>query len=145
MPNISVSVNGQSFTLACDEGEEAHLRSLVRYFDHHVQDLGRSMGSAGDLHLFLMAGLMVADELSSAVERLNHLESEITALKERRGDTVERQEEAERQVARALNGAATRLEGIIARVNAEIDKETAGNLTPEKAPASQNGAGAQKQ
>jgi len=66
MAQIDVTVNGRSYSIACDDGQEDHLRDLAAYVDKRVQELVASLGQVGDLKLLVMASLLIADELSEA-------------------------------------------------------------------------------
>lgn len=82
MGQVNVSINGRSYLIACDDGEEDHLRELAAYIDGHVSDLAHSVGQVGDARLMLMAGLLVADELAEAVARVQALEAELAGVHE---------------------------------------------------------------
>lgn len=112
MAHVSVSVNGRSYTLACDDGEEEHLKQLASYLDHHINDLSGTIGPVGETRLILMAALMVADELSGSVDRLSKVEDEIRDLKNSRDEISERMRTSERDAAKALDTAAERIEEI---------------------------------
>ncbi len=116
MAHVSVSVNGRSYTLACDDGEEDHLKQLAGYLDHHIDELSGSMGPVGETRLMLMAGLMVADELSGALDRLTKVEDELGELKDKREEVTERMRAAERDASKALDSATERLEAIAKRL-----------------------------
>jgi cell division protein ZapA len=66
MSQIDVTVNGRSYSIACDDGQEDHLRDLAAYVDKRVQELVATLGQVGDLKLLVMASLLIADELSEA-------------------------------------------------------------------------------
>ena len=74
MAVVDVTVNGRSYQLACDDGEEEHLANLAAYFDRRVAELTASIGQVGETRLMLMAGLLVADDLSNAMDRLDEME-----------------------------------------------------------------------
>lgn len=112
MGQVSVSVNGKSYTLSCEDGEEDHLVHLAGYIDRHVQSLSDSVGAVGDSRLLLMAGLLVADELSEALGRLKQAETELSKLSKSRIEIAERADENEKDVANALTKAAQRIEAI---------------------------------
>ncbi|NWG45830.1 MAG: cell division protein ZapA [Alphaproteobacteria bacterium] len=116
MAQVSVSVNGRSYIVACDEGEDEHLKELARYLDRHVTSLAEQVGQVGDSRLLLMAGLLVADELSDALTRLDELEQEIQSLKDVRSTIIEKAKTSEAQVAEVLETAARRVEDIAARL-----------------------------
>jgi len=71
---IEVKVNGRSYRLACEDGEEDHLLQLVEHIDNHAKNLAKSAPRASDAQLMLMAGLMVGDELSDALDRVEEFE-----------------------------------------------------------------------
>ena len=62
MPLVNVMVNGRAYTIACDEGEEEHLKRARRHVDAKVRELLGSVGQVGDQRLMLMAALLLADE-----------------------------------------------------------------------------------
>jgi len=112
MAKVAVSINGRVFDLACDHGQEAQLRELARYFDRHVQDLHRKFGNIGEARLFIMAGLMIADQLSESLAEMEGIKNEVQALRQAghdmRGDAVRIEESAIRDI----EGLADRIEGL---------------------------------
>ena len=71
MPLVNVMVNGRAYTIACDEGEEDHLRELAAHVDAKVRELLESVGQVGDQRLMLMAALLVTDEYFEVRQRLD--------------------------------------------------------------------------
>jgi cell division protein ZapA len=70
MATVNVIVNGRTYGVGCEDGQEAHVEALARDFDKQVQEVGGQVGQVGDLRLFLMAALVTADELADARLRL---------------------------------------------------------------------------
>ena len=64
MAQVDVLINGKSYNVACDDGQEDHLLQLAGYVDQRVQDLVNSVGQVGDARLLVMASLLISDELS---------------------------------------------------------------------------------
>jgi len=64
MATVTVEVNGRPYSVGCADGQEDRVRQLARQFDEYVRQIARDVGQVGDLRLFLMAALMVSDELS---------------------------------------------------------------------------------
>lgn len=118
MAQVTVKINGRAYTLACDDGEEEHLKGLAAYMDKHVTSLAQSVGQVGDQRLMLMAGLLVADELSEALGEVKALKDEVDALKNDRAGAASKSQEAENSVAEVLEAAARRLEDIAGRLEA---------------------------
>jgi cell division protein ZapA len=66
MAHVTVTVNNANYTLACDDGEEAHLTKLAKQFDKRVAEVKKEARNAPDAQLLLMAGLLLEDELDAA-------------------------------------------------------------------------------
>jgi cell division protein ZapA len=97
MSQIDVTVNGRSYSIACDDGQEDHLRDLAAYVDKRVQELVASLGQVGDLKLLVMASLLIADELSEAFAAIEQHATEgspddaaLAGLVENIADRIER-------------------------------------------------------
>src|SRR6185295_18451819 len=58
------------YTIACDDGEEDHLRELAAAVDAKAREVLSSVGQVGDTRLLLMAALLLADEHHAAMGRL---------------------------------------------------------------------------
>ena len=103
MAQVTLSVNGRPYVVGCEDGQEAHLTELARLFDVQVQQVSKDVGQLGETRLFLMAALLLADELSDLRGRLAGLQADHARLQSEAG-TVEG-----RAVA-ALEAAARRIE-----------------------------------
>ncbi|MDE2181912.1 MAG: cell division protein ZapA [Alphaproteobacteria bacterium] len=114
MPLVNVLVNGRAFTVACDEGEEEHLKELGAHVDKKVRELLESVGQVGDLRLLLMAALLIADEHHDVATQLTAARQELSALKSAENSWNTDREAAERVAADALENAAKTVEQIAA-------------------------------
>jgi cell division protein ZapA len=74
MAQVSVTVNGRSYEISCDDGQEAHLFRLAEEIDRRVASLVASVGQVGDVRLLLLASLVLGDEIED-------LKNELAALK----------------------------------------------------------------
>jgi cell division protein ZapA len=70
MAQITVSVNGRSYQVACDDGQEERVRGLAKYLDEKVAVFAQKLGQMGEARLLLLAGIAVADELAEATDTL---------------------------------------------------------------------------
>jgi len=70
MPQVALTINGRSYQVACDAGQEDRIRQLGQYIDAKVAEFAKSSGQIGDARLILMAGLVITDELAEATESL---------------------------------------------------------------------------
>ena len=116
MPLVNIMVNARAYTIACDEGEEDHLRELAAHVDGKVRELLESVGQAGDARLILMAALLVTDDYFDAVSRLEQRTKQVGELNSAQERTNENLSTAETAAISALETAATRAEDIAARL-----------------------------
>jgi len=70
---ITQTVNGHNYEMACDDGQEAHLRKLAAYVDEKVRGLAESVGPAGEKRVLVMTSLLIADELFEAYQQVRAL------------------------------------------------------------------------
>jgi cell division protein ZapA len=71
MAQISVTINGRAYPVACDEGEEDRIRELAQMIDGKVHSFARQVGQAGESRLLVLAALVLADELAEANDALH--------------------------------------------------------------------------
>ncbi|MFM5884466.1 MAG: cell division protein ZapA [Novosphingobium sp.] len=63
MSNVTLQIGGRAYTVACAEGEEAHVTALGRSIADKVEDMGSGHSEARQL---LFVALLLADELHEA-------------------------------------------------------------------------------
>jgi cell division protein ZapA len=120
MTQVSVTINGRQFRMACEDGQEGHLVNLARELDERIAALRSKFGEIGDTRLVVMAAITVADELAEAGLRIKRLEEEIAALQNAQVATSDRNKAAQAAIASALSAAAERVESITKRLNQTI-------------------------
>jgi cell division protein ZapA len=116
MPLVNVMVNGRAYTIACDDGEEDHLRGLAAHVDSKVRELLESVGQVGDQRLMLMAALLITDEFFEARGHVDAHAQEAGELKNAHAEVSERLDKSEQIAFAALEKAARRVEDIAARL-----------------------------
>jgi len=123
MAQVSVTINGRTFRMACDDGEEDRLTGLARRFDAAISQLRGSFGEIGDQRLTVMAGIMMTDQLTEAERRLGVATADVEALTTARDSVLSRSDEIETDVARRLEAAATRIEALAETLNRKPDED----------------------
>lgn len=108
MSNVTLQIGGRDYTVACAEGEEAHVGMLGRLIDRKLSAMGN--GSQNEVRTLLFATLLLADELYEARKQAGNGEDA--------GDTAPAVSE---DVASALEALAVRVE------NLAIHLESQGN------------------
>ncbi|HEX8442769.1 MAG TPA: cell division protein ZapA [Allosphingosinicella sp.] len=63
MASVELEVGGRKYTLACRDGEEAHLRSVAAVVDRKAREAASALGNLGEARQLLFASLLLADEL----------------------------------------------------------------------------------
>ena len=100
MSNVTLTIGGRFYSVACGEGEEAHIEALGRTIDGKLHGMP-NLGGQSEARTLLFAALLLADELhelrSGAAPAAEGPESAHAA------DALER-------LADTLEGLATRLE-----------------------------------
>jgi cell division protein ZapA len=108
MAEIAVTVNGRSFALTCEDGQEGRTRRLAQYVDAKVRAFVKSLGQVGEMRLLVLAALVIADELAEANQ----------ALEEERRRARSAGEAVADAAASRIVGLAERIEAIAARLEA---------------------------
>ena len=112
MANVVVTVAERPYTMQCPDGEEDHLRELAQLLDTEVTRIKQSVGSIGDIRLLVMSGLMVADRLSEAIQKIETLEDQVQSLREGKNVAQTQLKTLETNLTTHLDRAAVRLEGL---------------------------------
>ena len=108
MPEVDLTINGRSYRVACEEGEEERLSGLGAYIDDRVEALVAQIGQVGDARLLVMTSLMIADELAEAYAALSEAGIPIPEDGEPRSAIEDRKT----ALARRIEDAAARIESI---------------------------------
>ncbi len=70
MATVTVEVHGRPYAIGCADGQERRVELLARQFDDRVRKVAAEVGTVGDLRLFLMAALLLSDELHETRRKL---------------------------------------------------------------------------
>ncbi|HEV7415072.1 cell division protein ZapA [Tianweitania sediminis] len=116
MPQVTVTIDGKAYRMACDEGQEEHLFELAQRFDRYVGHLKSNFGEIGDQRLTVMAGIMILDELSEVQTRLKSLEGELDGLQQSRDEVLQKAAQDEATLGTVLLDVAERIEALTANL-----------------------------
>ena len=132
MAQVSVTINGRGYQIACDDGQEAHLNQLGQYVDKRVQELVQAVGQVGDSRLLVMVSLLIADELAETYADLKRAKEgaapasaapaapDPAALAAAKADgRAEAEAAAEAKLVEIVEAAARRIEQMAAQIAAE--------------------------
>jgi cell division protein ZapA len=114
MPHLDVTVNNRTYSIACADGEEDHLRQLGQIVDGKVRELLSSVGQLGDTRLLLMASIMLADEQMELAAQLKAKKQELAGFSEVKETAAGQHGKIEGHAADRLEAATLRLEELAA-------------------------------
>jgi cell division protein ZapA len=115
MAEVTVYINGRSYDISCDHGQEGRVVDLAAYIDQRLQMISRSGAAYNDAHLMVLTALVMADEvfeLREATEDQGPRAVRTPAAAPQAA--VNKEEEA--AVTRLLDQLTRRIEGIATRV-----------------------------
>ena len=68
MASVDLDIAGRRYSIACRDGEEAHLREVGAIVDGKAQDAAGALGKMSEARQLLFASLLLADELKEKRE-----------------------------------------------------------------------------
>ena len=125
MAQVTVTIDGKAYRMACEEGQEQHLETLAGRFDQYVGHLKSQFGEIGDQRITVMAGIMIMDELAELTRKIERLEGEIASLHTSGEGQAQDKARNEALMVSAIADLTTRLQGLTAKLSAR----------PSEAPA----------
>ena len=117
MPQVTVTINGRNFRMACEDGQEDHLRKLAKDLDDRIVALRGQFGEIGDARLTMMAALMIADQLSETERKTKRLEADLAGIQDARGAAAQRTQATQAALVAAFNAAAERIESMARKLS----------------------------
>lgn len=115
MSILDIRIGSKHYQVACDDGQEPHLRQLAKELDLRVRDLSARMGGqVPDSTLLVLTALMLMDETADAKDKMKK-------LKDQMGNTsqsfeIAKQTELELAVANAFILATEDVEQLVERM-----------------------------
>ena len=106
MAQVTVKINGYSYTVGCEDGQEQHLAGMANQVESRIESIRQLGGQSGEARLLVLAALLMADEL-------HDMKAELEAARAA-GPTPAARKKAEGDSARRLSRLAARAEQIAA-------------------------------
>ncbi|MBW4093093.1 MAG: cell division protein ZapA [Proteobacteria bacterium] len=63
MAQVTVRINGFSYTVGCQDGEETHLLAMAGEVERRIDSIKAVAGPSGEARMLVMAALLLADDL----------------------------------------------------------------------------------
>jgi len=68
MAEVNLTINGRTFGVACDDGQEDRVLELGKYVDERLQAIKSAGAATNESHLLVLASLVLADEVFDLLE-----------------------------------------------------------------------------
>lgn len=117
MAQVTVTIAGKTYRMACDDGQEEHLLGLAGRLDRTIDDLRGVFGEIGDQRLTVMSAITVLDQLSETERRLGALEAEMVEIRAEQQRIADERTRLEQTLADRVVEAAGRLESLAEALN----------------------------
>ncbi len=75
MAQVTVKINGYSYTVGCEDGQEGHLLSMAAQVEQRIDSIKALGSSSGEQRLLVLAALLMADELHDTRTEADSLRS----------------------------------------------------------------------
>lgn len=112
MAQVTVTIDGKQFRMACEDGQERHLEGLAGHIDGRIKMMRESFGEIGDLRLTVMAALMVADEFFEERRKGEEIKATVEADRAARSQAAEGVSQRDMAIAGAIDGLTSRVERV---------------------------------
>jgi len=63
MAQVTIRINGFSYAVSCEDGQEPHLEQMASEIDRRITSIKAIGGQSGEARLLVLAALLLADEL----------------------------------------------------------------------------------
>ena len=81
MAQVTVTIADKVYRIACEDGQEEHLRRLAGEVDAKIGEMRKGFGEIGDSRLTVMAAITFLDEREELRARIASLEAEVGELR----------------------------------------------------------------
>jgi cell division protein ZapA len=112
MAQVTITIDGKQFRMACEDGQEPHLEGLATHLEGRVKMMRESFGEIGDLRLTVMAALMIADEYFEEKRKIDEMQFTIERERLARGEIADGTAQRDAALAGAIDGLTSRIERI---------------------------------
>jgi len=108
MAEINITINGRTFGISCEDGQEQRVVDLGRYVDGRLKEIARAGAASSESHLLVLTTLMLSDEIFDLRNEVQALGGQINQSQANQND--------EEEVANAIGMLAERIERIAHRI-----------------------------
>lgn len=106
MAEVSVTIHGKVYGIACDDGQERRVQELGKYVDARLREIAGSGAATNESHLLVLTALVLADEVFDMKMAPRPVQNHEERL----------DEEDERMIVDAINHLAARIDSVADRL-----------------------------
>ncbi|MBI2234409.1 MAG: cell division protein ZapA [Micavibrio aeruginosavorus] len=107
MAEVSVSIHGKIYGIACDDGQERRVQELAKYADMRLREIATAGAATNESHLLVLTALVLADEI---------FDMKLSARNQPVVEDDSLSEEDERMIVDAINHLAARIDSVADRL-----------------------------
>lgn len=117
MGEVNVIINGISYGIACDQGQESRVQQLGRYVDQRMAEVSHA-GANNKAQQMVLTALLLADEVFDLKDHLNHAANANQELQRQPKQTVYQgmKPSEEKEITSAISALAAKVEKLSKRV-----------------------------
>ncbi len=108
MAEVTLTINGRNYGIACDDGQEKRVKELGYYIDQRMRDIAKAGAANNEVHLMILTSLMLADEVFDLRDSIGDLGEQVRHTQDQQHD--------EAAIAAAISELAERIDGITERI-----------------------------
>ena len=107
MAQVTIKLNGYTYTVGCEDGQEQHLTAMAEQVENRIESIKALGGSSGEARVLVLTALLMADEL-------HDLRIEMDGLRSAAATPGARPAKSDAEMSRRVNRLAARAEQIAA-------------------------------
>ncbi len=108
MSEVNITINGRSFGISCEDGQEQRVADLSHYVDSRLKDIAKAGAASNEAHLLVLTTLLLADEVFDLRNDVGSMSQNL--------ETAQANENNEAAVAHAIDDLADRIDRIASRI-----------------------------
>ena len=86
MAQVTIKLNGYSYTVGCEDGQEQHLMAMAAQVENRIESIKALGGSSGEARVLVLTALLMADELHDLRIEMDGLRTASPAGRAGKGD-----------------------------------------------------------
>ncbi|AVX03336.1 cell division protein ZapA [Maritalea myrionectae] len=123
MAEIQVEIDGRKYRMACEDGQEGHVRGLADRFSTYVEGLKSEFGEVGDVRLTVMAAITVMDDMKALEDELKNAKSALEQLSAKSNNLIADRDQLEENFANQVMMIAERVETLAKQLELDAEKD----------------------